>query len=106
MRINDGSICRGCEHFEHQCDVSDYEFGYDCYEDCRNSNNSIVENFHKDGVIIKCKAFEDFLKNIRTKWMKTEPGSVFKFPINYNNLKSKDLCKYKLSFFYQLMYYI
>lgn len=59
MRISDGSICRGCKHFEHECNVP-CEDDYCCYEYCRSSDYSIVENFYdKDDVIIECKSFEE-----------------------------------------------
>lgn len=58
MRVNDGSICGECKHFEHDCDLDN-----GCMELCLHPNHEVVEIFVDDydyeQVVSVCKGYEN-----------------------------------------------
>ena len=59
MRINDGSICSDCKHFEHECDVPIGEDDFQCIELCNHPNVDIAIKYHEISDEIKeCEGFE------------------------------------------------
>ena len=56
MRINDGSICNQCFHFNHEC----YDTG--CEEYCDNDNSVAKElfcdDYDYDKIVIECPGFK------------------------------------------------
>ena len=55
MRINDGSICNNCKHFEHDCDLDN-----GCIERCGHFDEKIRDIFVDDyeKVLTECSGYK------------------------------------------------
>lgn len=56
MRVNDGSICSNCKHFEHVCDLDN-----GCLEQCDCNDKKVREIFANDydKIITECSGYEN-----------------------------------------------
>lgn len=57
MRINDGSICSNCKHFEHECDLDN-----GCIERCEHKDEKVhdifVDNYDYEKVVTECNGYK------------------------------------------------
>lgn len=59
LKISNGSICRDCDYFEHECNVDFGGGDYGCTEHCEHNDANIRESFGDEDVIKECKGFKE-----------------------------------------------
>jgi len=57
VRINDGSICADCKHFDHECD-SEWGCAENCYHTDEKVKELFVDDYDYEKVISECKGYE------------------------------------------------
>jgi hypothetical protein len=57
IRLNDGSICESCKHFEHECNLEER-----CIENCSHANKEVqeifVDDYEYEKVVLECKGYD------------------------------------------------